>query len=98
MSAIGLAVLGALIAGRRLGNPIGWLMSVGALFFGVFSFTQQYAPLAVAESLPGVDLASWLAAATPTCSGTSCWPWSTRRSSRPGPRSGCGRPRHDIRS
>ena len=36
-------------------------MSVGALFLGVFSFTQQYAPLAVAESLPGVDLASWLA-------------------------------------
>jgi hypothetical protein len=39
-------------------------MSVGALFLGVFSFTQQYAPLAVAESLPGVDLASWLAAWT----------------------------------
>jgi hypothetical protein len=37
---------------------------VGALFLGVFSFTQQYAPLAVAESLPGVDLASWLAAWT----------------------------------
>ena len=64
VSAIGLAVLGALIAGRRPGNPIGWLMSVGALFLGVFSFTQQYAPLAVAESLPGVDLASWLAAWT----------------------------------
>ena len=64
VTAIGLAVLGALIAARRPGNPIGWLMSVGALFLGVFSFTQQYAPLAVAESLPGIDLASWLAAWT----------------------------------
>ena len=29
-------------------------MSVAALLLGVFSFTQQYAPLAVAESLPGL--------------------------------------------
>ena len=64
VSTIGLAGLGALIAVHQPRNPIGWLMSVGALFLGVFSFTQQYAPLAVAESLPGVDLASWLAAWT----------------------------------
>jgi hypothetical protein len=64
VTAIGLAVLGALIAARQPRNPIGWLMSVGALFLGVFSFTQQYAPLAVAESLPGVDVTSWLAAWT----------------------------------
>jgi hypothetical protein len=61
---IGLAVLGAMIAARQPRNPIGWLMCVGALFLGVFSFTQQYAPLAVAESLPGVAMASWLAAWT----------------------------------
>jgi hypothetical protein len=61
VTAIGLAVLGALIASRRPANPIGWLMSVAALFQGVFSFTQQYAPLAVAEALPGVAMASWLA-------------------------------------
>jgi hypothetical protein len=61
VTALGLSVLGALIASRRPANPIGWLMSVAALFLAVFSFTQQYAPLAVAESLPGVDLASWLA-------------------------------------
>jgi hypothetical protein len=60
----GLGVLGALIAARRPRNPLGWLMGTGALFLGVFSFTQQYAPLAVAESLPGLDLASWLAAWT----------------------------------
>src|SRR5687767_5333049 len=64
VTATGLAVLGALIAARRPGNPLGWLMSSGALLLGVFSFTQQYAPLAVAESLPGLDLASWLAAWT----------------------------------
>jgi hypothetical protein len=61
VTAIGLSVLGALIASRQPHNPIGWLMSVAALLLGVFSFTQQYAPLAVAESLPGVGLASWLA-------------------------------------
>jgi hypothetical protein len=58
---IGVAVLGALIASHRPGNPIGWLMSLAALLIGVFSFCQQYAPLAVAEALPGVPLASWLA-------------------------------------
>jgi hypothetical protein len=64
VTAIGLSVLGALIASRQPRNPIGWLMSAAALLLGVFSFTQQYAPLAVAESLPGVGLASWLAAWT----------------------------------
>ena len=64
VTAIGLSVLGALIASRQPHNPIGWLMCVAALFLGVFSFTQQYAPLAVAESLPGVGLASWLASWT----------------------------------
>jgi hypothetical protein len=64
VTAAGLSVLGALIASRRPHNPIGWLMCVAALFLGVFSFTQQYAPLAVADSLPGLDLASWLAAWT----------------------------------
>jgi hypothetical protein len=64
VTAVGLSVLGALIASRRPHNPIGWLMSVAALLLGVFSFTQQYAPLAVAESLPGLGVASWLASWT----------------------------------
>jgi len=64
VTAIGLSVLGALIASRQPRNPIGWLMSVAALLLGVFSFTQQYAPLAVARDLPGVGPASWLAAWT----------------------------------
>jgi hypothetical protein len=36
-------------------------MSLSGLLLGVFSFNQQYAPLAVAESLPLVGLSSWLA-------------------------------------
>jgi hypothetical protein len=61
VTAIGMAVLGALIAVRKPRNPIGWLMSLSGLLLGVFSFNQQYAPLAVAESLPLVGLSSWLA-------------------------------------
>ena len=61
VTAIVMAVLGALIANRKPRNPIGWLMSLSGLLLGVFSFNQQYAPLAVAESLPLVGLSSWLA-------------------------------------
>ena len=61
VTAIGMAVLGALIASRKPRNPIGWLMSLSGLLLGVFSFSQQYAPLAVADSLPLVGLSSWLA-------------------------------------
>jgi hypothetical protein len=61
VTAVGMAVLGALIASRRPGNPIGWLMVASSLFLGTFSFTQQYSPLAARESLPGLGLASWLA-------------------------------------
>jgi len=61
VTAIGMAVLGAMIASRKPRNPLGWLMSVAALLLGVYSFNQQYAPLAVAKALPLVGLSSWLA-------------------------------------
>jgi hypothetical protein len=61
VTAIGIAVLGAMIASRKPRNPLGWLMSVAALLLGVFSFNQQYAPLAAAKALPLVGLSSWLA-------------------------------------
>jgi hypothetical protein len=64
VTGLGLAVLGGLVAARRPENPIGWLMLVAALSLGVFSFTQQYGPRAVADGLPGVALASWLASWT----------------------------------
>jgi hypothetical protein len=61
VTAIGVAVLGAMIASRKPRNPLGWLMSVAALLLGVYSFNQQYAPLAAAKGLPLVGLSSWLA-------------------------------------
>jgi len=61
VTAIGISLLGAMIASRKPRNPLGWLMSVAGLLLGVFSFSQQYGPLAAAESLPLVGLASWLA-------------------------------------
>ncbi|MFL6104217.1 MAG: hypothetical protein ACJ74K_13040, partial [Actinomycetes bacterium] len=61
VTAIGMAVLGAMIASRQPRNPLGWLMSLAALLLGVFSFNQQYAPLAVAKALPLIGLSSWLA-------------------------------------
>jgi hypothetical protein len=61
VTATGIAVLGAIIASRKPGNPLGWLMSVAALLLGLFNFNQQYAPLAVTEALPLVGLSSWLA-------------------------------------
>jgi hypothetical protein len=61
VTAIGTAVLGAMIASRKPRNPLGWLMSVAALLLGVYSFNQQYAPLAVAEAWPLIGLSSWLA-------------------------------------
>jgi hypothetical protein len=64
VTAIGMAVLGAVIASRRPENPIGWLMVAASLLLGVFSFTQQYAPLAARDGLPGLGLASWLASWT----------------------------------
>jgi hypothetical protein len=64
VTAIGLAALGGLVAARRQDNPIGWLLLAAGLFLGVFSFTQQYAPRAAADALPGVGLASWLASWT----------------------------------
>jgi hypothetical protein len=61
VTGIGMAVLGATIASRKPRNPIGWLMSLSGLLLGLFNFTQQYGPLAAAESLPLVGLSSWLA-------------------------------------
>ena len=61
VTAIGMAVLGALIASRKPRNPIGWLMSLAGLLLGVFSSAQQYAPMAARQGLPGLGLASWLA-------------------------------------
>jgi hypothetical protein len=69
LDALVLPVLGALIVRRDPRHLLGWLMGVGAVFLGVFNFTQQWAPLALGlserrASLPGGVLASWLASWT----------------------------------
>ena len=71
LDALILPLVGALIVVRDRRHLLAWLLLVGGVFLAVFNLTQQYAPLALGLtsrqlSLPGGDLASWLAAG-PTC-------------------------------
>jgi hypothetical protein len=42
VSALSLSTVGALIASRRKGNPIGWLFCASGLLFGVQVFAGEY--------------------------------------------------------
>ena len=69
MDALVLAPIGALIVVGDRRHLLAWLLLVDSLFLAVFNFTAQYAPLALGLtsrrlSLPGGDLASWLASWT----------------------------------
>ena len=69
LDALVLSVVGALIVVRDRRHLLAWLLLVESLFLAVFNFTSQYAPLALGLtsrhlSLPGGDLASWLASWT----------------------------------
>jgi hypothetical protein len=69
VNALILPVVGALIVARDRRHLLAWLFIVGGAFLGVYNFTQQYAPLALGLtarrlSLPGGDVASWLASWT----------------------------------
>jgi hypothetical protein len=62
--AMSLSTVGALIASRRTGNPIGWLFCASGLLFGVQAFAGEYAfyALFVAQSsLPAGVVSWWLA-------------------------------------
>jgi len=66
LDALVLSVVGALIVARDRHHLLAWLLLVDSLFLAVFNFSAQYAPLALGLtsrhlSLPGGDLASWLA-------------------------------------
>jgi len=66
LDALVLSVVGALIVARDRRHLLAWLLLVDSLFLAVFNFSAQYAPLALGLtsrhlSLPGGDLASWLA-------------------------------------
>jgi hypothetical protein len=69
LDALVLSVVGALIVARERRHLLAWLLLVESVLLAVFNFTAQYAPLALGLtsrqlSLPGGDLASWLASWT----------------------------------
>ena len=69
LDALVLSLVGALIVVQDRRHLLAWLLLVDSLFLAVFNFTAQYAPLALGLtsrdlSLPGGDLASWLASWT----------------------------------
>jgi hypothetical protein len=69
LDALTLPLVGALIVVREPRHRLGWLLLLDAVLLAVFNFTQQYAPLALGMtprelSLPGGDVASWLASWT----------------------------------
>ena len=58
------SLVGALVASRRPGNAIGWLLSALGLTEAVVDFGAEYAVVAVLEhpgSLPGGEFMAWLA-------------------------------------
>ena len=64
VSALSLSTVGALIAYRRTGNPIGWLFCASGLLFGVQAFAGEYALYALfvaRSSLTGGVVSWWLA-------------------------------------
>jgi hypothetical protein len=55
--------VGAFIASRRPGNPIGWILCGTGLLTGVRAIAEAYTHYGVAgrpESLPGVEYAAWV--------------------------------------
>jgi hypothetical protein len=69
LDALVLSVVGALIVVRDPRHLLAWLLLVDSLLLATFNFAAQYAPLALGLtsrhlSLPGGELASWLASWT----------------------------------
>jgi hypothetical protein len=69
LDALVLSVVGALIVVRDRRHLLAWLLLVDSLLLATFNFAAQYAPLALGLtsrhlSLPGGELASWLASWT----------------------------------
>ena len=69
LDALILPLIGALIVVGDRRHLLAWLLIVDGVFLAVFNFAAQYAPLALGLtsrqlSLPGGELASWLASWT----------------------------------
>jgi len=60
---VGFPTIGAFIASRRPGNPIGWLLCVAGVSFGLSGVANEYAALALLnepDSLAGGAEAAWV--------------------------------------
>jgi hypothetical protein len=69
LDALVLSLVGALIVAGDRRHLLAWLLIVDGVFLALFNFAEQYAPLALGLtsrdlSLPGGELASWLASWT----------------------------------
>ena len=63
LAALAFATVGALVAARRPGNFVGWLLCAAGLFGGLGAWSGQYARYALVTrpgELPLGDLATWL--------------------------------------
>jgi len=61
--AVGYSTVGAVVASRRPGNPVGWVLCSIGLSWGVAHFTSEYATyalLAAPGSLPDAEAAAWI--------------------------------------
>jgi hypothetical protein len=62
--AVGYSTVGAVVASRRLGNPVGWVLCSTGLSWGAYHFSSEYvtyALLAAPWSLPAAKAAAWIA-------------------------------------
>src|ERR687893_2469556 len=61
--AVGYSTVGAVVASRRPGNPVGWVLCSIGLSWGVYHFSSEYATyalLAAPGSLPTAEAAAWI--------------------------------------
>src|ERR687889_49750 len=62
--AVGYSTVGAVVASRRPGNPVGWVLCSIGLSWGAYHFSSEYvtyALLAASGSLPAAEAAAWIA-------------------------------------
>jgi hypothetical protein len=62
--AVGYSTVGAVVASRRPGNPVGWVLCSIGLSWGAYHFSSEYVTyvlLATLGSLPAAKAAAWIA-------------------------------------
>jgi hypothetical protein len=61
------STVGAVVASRRPGNPIGWIMCTMGLLFALSGLGDSYAAYALysgSEQMPGAPFAAWVSTTT----------------------------------